>query len=257
MQVPVKAAVRTNGTFAIDHGQFELVDRAGHSCKQPSINPLAGGFVALTVDEAKSGSGYVAFLVPKSVASNLLMVRYLPATGADSASLAWRADAKTPAPSRSTDSCDGEKSALKTSGADKGSFGKTIRHGDDVVSMSVRAGTPHRRAFDPGPTQPNNVDAIDVKLRVSADGADAYVDRRSFALVDGSGRLCRSSDTSAGQTLTSALVKKGHSKDYTIVFWVPKDSAIHGLKLLQLTKPGGSKAESVWSDPKLTLKPLT
>ena len=132
-----------------------------------------------------------------------------------------------------------------------------MSHGDEVVSQSVRAGTPHRRAFEPGPTQPNDVDAMDIKLHVSAKGADAYVDRRSFVLVDGTGRLCRSSDLgSQGETLTSALVKKGHATNYTIVFWAPKGSAIHGLRLVQLSKPGGTKAQSVWSDSKLTLKPL-
>lgn len=256
VQVPIKAAVRTNGTFAVDHGQFELVDRSGHACKQPSINPLAGGFVALTVDESDAGSGYVAFLVPTSVAADRLMVRYLPATDASSASLGWRAGAKSPSPTTAANSCDGKKAKVSTSGSKTASFGDAITHGDDVVSASVEAGAPHRRAFTPGPDQPNDVDAIDIELKVSADGADAYVDRRSFALVDGTGRLCRGSAVSQGQTLTSALVKKGHSKNFTIVFWAPKGSAIHGLKLVQLTKPDGSKAQSVWSNSKLTLKPL-
>lgn len=257
VQVPIKAAVRTNGTFAVDHGQFELVDRSGHVCRQPSINPLSDGFVALTVDEAHTGSGVVAFLVPGSMPTGLLGVRYLPATGATSASLAWQATAPTPAATKASNSCDGGKTKLSTSGSDQTAFGDTISHGDDVVSESVRAGKPHRRAFKPGPTQPNDVDAIDITVRVSAKGADAYVDRRAFALVDGTGRSCRSSQLgSQGETLTSALVKRGHSKDYTIVFWAPKGSAIHGLRLVQLSKPGGTKAQSVWSDSKLTLKPL-
>lgn len=256
IQVPIKARVRTNGTFAVDHTQFQLVDSKGHRCQQPSINPLAEGFVALTVDETHTGSGYVAFLVPSSIPPGQLRVRYLPATDAGAASLGWRANAKPATPEKTANSCDGKKADLSTSGSEKASFGHSISHGNDVVSSSVQAGTPHRRAFRPGPTQPNNVDAIDVKLRVSAKGADAYVDRRSFVLVDGSGRTCRSSDVSQGETLTSALVTKGDTKSYTIVFWAPKGSVIHGLQLVQLTKPGGSTAESVWSDPKLTLSAM-
>lgn len=257
VQVPVRSTVRTNGTFAIEHGQFELVDSSGHLCKQPSIDPVSDGFVALTVDEAHAGSGRVAFLVPTSVATDRLTVRYLPAEDASSASLGWRAGAAKPTPSAAANSCDGKKSDLSTAGSDKAPFGHSIRHGDDVVSSSVDAARPHRRAFKPGPTQPNDVDAVDITVRVSAQGADSYVDRRSFALVDGSGRLCRGTGQSQGETLSSALVKKGHAEKFRIVFWAPKGSAIHGLRLVQLTKPGGSKAQSVWSDTKLTLNPLT
>lgn len=257
VQVPVHAAVRTNGTFAIDHGQFELVDRSGRICKQPAINPLPSGFVTLTVDEADAGSGLVAFLVPTSVAADRLRIRYLPATGSSMASLSWQSDAPAPPPEKAADACDGKKSTYSTQKADRVGFGTTVTTGDKVVSTEVRAGTPKRRAFKPGPSQPNTMDAIDIRLRVTAHGADAYVDRRAFVLVDGTGRLCRSSALSSqGETLTSALVKKGHSADYTIVFWAPKGSAIHGLQLLQLTKPGSTKVQSVWSAGKLTLKPL-
>lgn len=254
--MPIKAAVRTNGTFAVDHSQFVLVDTAGRSCKQPSINPLSSGFVALTVDESHAGAGSVAFLVPSSTTLSHLSVRYLPVVDASAATLAWRDGAAAPSPTQVSNGCDGDKAKFSGSGR-KASFGSSISHGDDVASSSIRASTPKRRAFTPGSTQPNDVDAIDVRLHISAEGADAFIDRRSFALVDGSGRLCRSSDLSSqGETLTSALVKKGQSKDYTVVFWAPKGGAIHGLRLVQLTKPGGSTVQSTWSDSKLTLKPL-
>lgn len=256
VQVPIKAAVRTNGTFAVDHSQFLLVDRADRTCTQPSINPLNTGFVALTVDETHSGAGSVAFLVPSSMVLSRLSVRYLPAVDATSATLAWRDGAAAPTQPKAPNGCDGEKAKLSGTGS-KAAFGSSVSHGDDVAAVSVSAGTPKRRAFTPGSSQPNDVDAIDVRLHISAKGADAFIDRRSFALVDGSDRLCRSSDLSSqGETLTSALVKEGHSKDYTIVFWAPKGSAIHGLRLVELTKPGGSTAQSTWSDSKLILKPL-
>lgn len=258
VDVAIAASVRTNGTFAVDHSQFVLVGPDNRRCAQPQINPLSDGFVALTVDESHTGSGKVAFLVPTSVDTDQLSVRYLPAVGASSASLAWRSDAPTPNPPRVSDACDGAKSPYRPKGVAAHTFGDTVHHGDGVVSSSVRAGTPTRRAFRPGPTQPNDVDAIDVKLHVSAHGADAYVDRRSFVLVDGTGRLCRRSALgSQGETLSSALVKKGRSADYTIVFWAPKGSAIHGLRLMQLGKPGGGTVQTIWSDAKLTLKPLT
>jgi hypothetical protein len=257
VQVPIRAAVRTNGTFAVDHSQFLLVDRGGRSCAQPSINPLTSGFVALTVDETHSGAGSVAFLVPSATVLSHLSVRYLPAVDAGSATLAWRDGAAAPAQPKAPNGCDGAKAKISGTGS-RASFGSSVSHGDDVAADSVSASTPKRRAFTPGSTQPNDVDAIDIRLHVSAKGADAFIDRRSFALVDGSGRLCRSSDLSSqGETLTSALVKEGHAKDYTIVFWAPKGRAIHGLRLVELTKPGGSTAQSTWSDSKLTLKPLT
>ncbi|MFC6705876.1 hypothetical protein [Flexivirga alba] len=222
VQVPIKASVRTNGTFAVDHSQFILVDRAGRNCEQPSINPLSNGFVALTVDESRTGAGSVAFLVPSATVLAQLSVRYLPAVDATSATLSWRDGAAAPSPTKPPNGCDGAKAKISGSGS-LASFGSSLKHGNGVASTSVQAGTPKRRAFKPGPTQPNDVDAIDVRLKVSAEGADAFVDRRSFALVDGSGRLCRSSELgSQGETLTSALVKKGHSKDYTVVFWAPK-----------------------------------
>lgn len=256
VQVPIKASVRTNGTFAVDHSQFLLVDRAGRTCEQPSINPLNDGFVALTVDETHEGAGSVAFLVPTSVMPTGLSVRYLPAADAGSASLAWKAGAPAYEPAKPAAGCDGEKAKISGTGS-HAAFGSSISHGDDVASVSIQAGTPERRAFKPGPTQPNNVDAIDVKLHVSAKGADAFVDRSSFALIDGSGNTCRSSHLSSqGETLTSALVKKGHAKDYTVVFWAPKGAAIHGLRLVELTKPTGAKAQATWSDAKLTLQPL-
>ena len=256
VQVPINASVRTNGTFAVDHSQFVLVDRAGRNCEQPSINPLSNGFVALTVDESHTGAGSVAFLVPASTVLAQLSVRYLPAVGATSATLAWRDGASAPSPTKAPNGCDGAKAKISGSGS-RAAFGSSISHGNDVASASIIASTPKRRAFTPGPTQPNNVDAIDVRLHVSAKGADAFVDRRSFALVDSSGHLCRSSALgSQGETLTSALVKKGQAKDYNVVFWAPKGSAIHGLRLVELTSPGGSKAQSTWSDPKLVLKPL-
>lgn len=256
VEVPITASVRTNGTFAIDHSQFLLVDRAGHACEQPSINPLGDGFVALTVDESHSGAGSVAFLVPAATVLSHLSVRYVPAVDARSATLAWRAGAAAPTPTRAANGCDGRRAKISGAGS-KASFGSPLRHGTDVVRVAITASSPQRRAFTPGPTQPNDVDAIDVRLHVAARGADAYVDRRSFVLVDGSGRLCRSSGLSSqGETLTSALVRKGHDKYYTVVFWAPKGSAIHGLRLVELNKPGGTKASSTWSDAKLTLKPL-
>jgi len=256
VEVPVTASVRTNGTFAVDHSQFVLVGPDNRLCSQPKINPLAGGFVALTVDEAHPGSGVVVFLVPTSVSTTQLSVRYLPATGASSASLAWRSDAVAPATPKAANACDGAKSAYRTKGTHSVSFGTSVEHGNSVVSSTVRAARPTRRAFRPGPSQPNNMDAIDVRLRVTASGADAYVDRLAFVLVDGTGRLCRRAAVSSqGETLGSALVKKGHSADYTIVFWAPKGSTIKGLRLLQLTTPSGKKVQSVWSAPKLTLSP--
>lgn len=258
VEVPITASVRTNGTFAVDHGQFVLVGPDNRLCTQPKINPLPDGFVALTVDEAHAGSGVVAFLVPRSVSPEQLSVRYLPAVGASSASLAWRADAVAPPTPKVADACDGAKSTYRTKGVDRVSFGSSVKHGNSVVSSRVRASTPKRRAFKPGRTQPNDMDAIDVTLHVTAHGAAAYVDRRSFVLVDGTGRLCRrAAISSQGETLTSALVKKGHSANYTIVFWAPKGSTIKGLRLLELTKPGGTKVRSVWSGPKVTLDPLT
>ena len=249
--------MRTNGTFAVNHAQFALVGPAGRLCTQPQINPLPDGFVALTVDESHTGSGEIAFVVPDSVPTSALSVRYLPTANARSASLAWRTGAPTPAPSRAADACDGPKSTYRIKDVDSVPFGHSVQHGDDVVSSAVRASTPKRRPFIPGRTQPNTMDALDVRLHVTANGADAYVDRRSFVLVDGTGRVCRHSTLSSqGETLSSALVHKGHSADYTIVFWAPKGSAIHGLRLLQLTKPDGTKVESIWSDAKLTLEPL-
>lgn len=258
VRVPIRASVRTNGTFAVDHSQFLLVDRAGRGCAQPAINPLDDGFVALTVDESHAAAGSVAFLVPSSTMLSRLSVRYLPAAGAGSASLAWKAGAATPSATAPATGCDGAASKLSTRGSTRKDFGATISHGDSVVSQSVRASTPTRRAFTPGPTQPNDMDAIDITLHVTATGADTYVDRRSFVLIDGSGRRCRSNTAlgSQGETLTSALVKKGHSHDYRIVFWAPKGSAVHGLRLVQLATPGGTKARSVWSDAELTLQPL-
>lgn len=256
VQVPITASVRTNGTFAIDRTQFVLADRQNRSCAQPDINPLSSGFVALTVDETHQGSGSVAFLVPSSVKPSQLSLRYLPAAGANSASLAWRTGAVAPR-TKVGNSCDGKKSTYAlTSGAGKASFGSTLTNGNSIVSASIRPSTPTRRVFKPGPNQPNDVDAIDVKLHVSAHGADAYVDRRSFVLADGTGTLCRSSSLSSqGETLTSTLVKSGHSADYTIVFWAPKGSAVHGMRLMQLIKPGSNKVQSSWSNSSITLKP--
>lgn len=256
VEVPITANVRINGTFAIDHSQFVLVGPDNRLCSQPKINPISGGFVAMTVDEAHPGSGVLAFLVPTSVSTGQLSVRYLPATGASSASLAWQPDAVTPPPQKPTDACDGAKSTYRTKGVHPVAFGKSVEHGNSVVSSTVRPAKPTRRTFKPGPSQPNDMDAIDVRLHVTASGAAAYVDRLAFVLVDGTGHLCRRSAVSSqGETLSSALVKKGHSANYTIVFWAPKGGTIKGLRLLQLSKPGGKKVQSVWSAPKLTLAP--
>ncbi|RNI20852.1 hypothetical protein EFY87_13165 [Flexivirga caeni] len=257
VEVPVTASVRTNGTFAIDQSQFVLVGPDNRSCSRPSINPLSHGFIAITVDESRSGAGSVAFLVPASISTTRLSVRYLPAVGARSASLAWLAGATAPKPVEPVNGCDGGKSSYTTTGVRGVAFGTQVKHGDSVVSSTVSAATPTRRAFSPGPSQPNDVDAIDVKLHVSASGADAFVDRRSFVLVDGSGRLCRRAALSSeGETLTSALVKAGRSADYTLVFWAPKGGTITGLRLLQLTKPGGTVVQSDWYDAALKLRPI-
>ena len=256
VQVPITAKVRTNGTFALDHSQFVLVGPENQLCPQPKINPISGGFVALTVDEAHPGSGILAFLVPTSVSTRQLSVRYLPATGASSASLAWRAGAVAPPTPKATDACDGARSTYRTKGVHTVPFGRSVKHGNSVVSSAVRAAEPTRRAFRPGPSQPNDMNAIDVRVHVTASGADAYVDRLSFVLVDGTGRLCRRAAVSSqGETLSSALVKKGHSATYTIAFWAPENSTIKGLRLLQLATPGGTKVRSVWSAPGLTLAP--
>ncbi|NNG39367.1 hypothetical protein HJ588_08770 [Flexivirga sp. ID2601S] len=245
VQVPVTTSVRTNGTFAIDSGQFVLTGADGKLCAAPAVNPLSDGFAALTVDEKQQGKGAVAFLVPEGLPVGTLRVRYLSAPSAGSAAAEWRTGAAAPSSSAAGTGCDGPTTTLRAK--DAASYGSSVTVGDDTVSASVRAGKPARRAFTPGPTQPNDVDAVDVKLHMTAKGAPAYVDRGSYLLVDDKGRTCRSSTLgSQGETLTSALVQPGKSGDYTIVFWVPKGRPVGGLTLLQLDKPGGSTVAAAW-----------
>ncbi|WP_265444828.1 hypothetical protein [Flexivirga meconopsidis] len=254
IQVPVTASVRTNGTFAVNSGQFVLVSADGKTCATPSVNPLSDGFAALTVDEQSQGTGAVAFLVPQQLGPDSFRVRYLAAPGASSAAAEWRADASAPSSSAASAGCDGPTSKLSDKGA--ASYGSQVTVGDSTVSATIRAQNPTRRAFKPGTTQPNDVDAIDVTLQVSAKGAPAYVDRAAFVLVDDRHHTCRSSKLgSQGENLTSALVQPGKSGNYTIVFWVPKGRTIKGLSLLQLDKPGGSKVVAAWHGTD-TLAPL-
>ncbi|TWE07909.1 DUF4352 domain-containing protein [Rudaeicoccus suwonensis] len=255
VQVPVRAAVITNGTFAVDQTQVELVDGSGHSCSQPSVNTLPQGFSALTIDESKPGSGSVAFLVPRGADLSRYKVLYLPAAGSKTAAAEWTATAASPSVATPT-GCDGGTARVSTRGATDRSFGSSATVGDSTVSLSINAGTPTRRKFTPGTTQPNNVDALAISLKVTASGADGFVERSQFALVDGNGNVCRYSQLgSQGENLTSALIKKGRTGSYTIVFWVPKTAKVSGLKLLY-TPSSATKATIVWSGGK-TLAPLS
>ena len=257
VEVPVQASVATNGTFAVTAGQFVLVDPAGRACSQPQINPLSGGFAALTVDEGHPGTGRLAFQVPSSVDASALRVRYLAAPGAGGAAAQWSASGAAASSSSGTaTACDGKDEHYTDDDADRQAFGAASTSGDKTVSTQVTAYTPTRRAFTPGSKQPNDVDAIDVKVKVSAHGADAYVDRRTFLLLDDEGRQCRfSASGSQGENLTTALVAKGKSKTFHLAFWVAKGSTVKGFKLLQVRTASSTSFTALWSG-KVTLPPL-
>lgn len=247
VSVQVAARVVTNGVFAISPASFVLVDRRGHACAQPQVDPLPRSFPVLQVDESHPGAGQVAFLVPAGSSLGEYTLYYTDSPGGTVAAAAWSTRGATPTVPVAT-TCRGAQVKLATHGAKKVLFGHAATFGDKVVSETIMVGAPRaHRTLPPGPHQPNDVDGVLVPVSVKANGALGFVSRGQFRLADDHGNLCRYNPLgSAGENLTSALIEPGRKKSYRLIFWMPRGAQIHGWRLYYVPGSKGTRAEAVW-----------
>ncbi|NYJ75345.1 hypothetical protein [Allobranchiibius huperziae] len=245
--VHMSARVVQNGSYVVSPGSLVMLDPQGRACPRPAHNPLAGAFPLTTIDEQRGADGNVAFLVPADADLANYSVVYVENPTDRRALAKWSKQGT--APQRTvTDACDGPRTAYDRKGVATVHFGRTISIINGGIGVTVTAQAPTPRTLGPSPTVPGDVDGVAVSLSVTARGAEAYVDRRQFVLLDGGGRTCRfGSIPSPGETLTSTLVKPNGSGRYTIIFWVPKGAQPRSWTLLQLTSPTSKRAAAAWS----------
>ncbi|NHN55703.1 hypothetical protein G9U51_07930 [Calidifontibacter sp. DB0510] len=245
-QVKVSAKVRTNGIFGVEPGNFVLVDGSGKRCEQPATNPLPNAFSVLQVDEATTGSGTVAFLVPAEANLSDYTVYYLPRPDASTATAAWSGSGTAPTVATQT-ACSTTKSQVTSDGVTAHDFGTPFTAGDSVVSQVVTPSKPTMRTLPPSAKQPNDVTGVAIDVTVQAKGAEGFVERSQFELIDTARNRCGYSALgSDGETLTNALVPKDKSQKFTLIFWTPKGSTVHSWMLLYVPDPKSRKATAAW-----------
>ncbi|TWP36552.1 hypothetical protein [Leekyejoonella antrihumi] len=249
VQIQVGAQVLTNGVFAISPGSFLLADAKGHLCPQPKVDPLPKSFPALQVDESHPGAGGVAFLVPEGADLSTFSVYYTNSAGSAVAAAKWTANGGTRnIPVGRT--CDGPKSTFSLKGVKNQSFGRGQTIGDSTISLKLTAYEPTPRTLTPSAKQPNDVQGVAVHVRGAAQGALRFMGRSQFRLMDSSGILCRYNPLgSDGDTLTSTLVSPGKTRDFTLIFWIPRGAKVPGWKLLYLADPSKPKVTFYWTSP--------
>lgn len=243
----VSARVIANGTFAVSPASLVLTDQNGTACPRPAANPLPDMLGLTTIAENRGADGNVAFLVPVDADLANYSVVY-QANPTDARALAkW--SRRGTAPGRTVaNSCDGARVTHDRKGVATVPFGKSAANTTDKIGTTATAEAPKPHGLTPSSTVPGDVDGIDVSVRISATGADAYVDRRQFVLLDGQGGSCRfGSLPSPGENLTNALITSGQSATYTLIFWVPKGAMPSSWTLLQLSSPTSKKAVAAWA----------
>ncbi|KYH45785.1 hypothetical protein [Branchiibius sp. NY16-3462-2] len=245
--ITVDLQVRTNGTFAVSPASFVLVSPAGQRCAQPATNPLGGSFTIMQVDQSHPGSGEVAFLVPHGTDLSGYSVMYTDQAGGKVASAQWDADAPTPS-ATATAGCDGKKSTYDVAKVERKPFGTAQRAGSGAITVIVDPQAPVLQDLPPAAGQPTDVDGVQLKVTVTAEGSVGFVERGQFQLVDARGMLCRYSQSgSTGETLTSDLVPAGQQKTYTLVFWLPRGSAMNSWTLLYVKDPTSTTVSAAWT----------
>ncbi len=247
--VHVSARIVRNGSYPLSPASLVLQDSRGRVCPRPARNQLPRALTLGTVDETHAADGNVAFLVPADADLADYTVLYVANPGDRAALARWSRKGQAP---RSTvgNTCDGPAGKPSRAGMRADRFGRPVSRVIDGVGTTVTAQPPSTRPLAASDRVPADVDGVAVSIKVVATGADAYVDRRSFVLLDGAGHTCRyGSVPSPGETLTSALIKSGSSGAYTLIFWVPKGSSVRSWTLLQLGAPGSSAAVASWSSP--------
>lgn len=245
--VAVNVQVRTNGSFAVAPASFALISPAGQRCAQPATNPLGGAFAIMQADQSHPGSGEVAFLVPHGADLSGYSVMYTEQAGGKVASAQWTADAPTPS-STAAAGCDGKKSTYDAGKVTSKPFGSAQQTRSGAGSLELDPQAPVMRDLPPGDQQPRDVDGVEIKVTVKAEGSVGFVERGQFQLVDSHGMVCRYSPLgSTGETLSSDLVPAGTEKTYTVIFWLPRGSAMNSWQLLYVKDPTGRTVSAAWS----------
>lgn len=245
--VHVSARVIANGTFAVSPASLVLTDPNGKACPRPAANPLPDMLGLTTIDENRGADGNVAFLVPVDADLADYSVVYL-ANPTDTRALAKWSGRGTAPRQTVANSCDGPRITYDRKGVATVAFGKSASAVTDKIGTAATAEAPKPRVLTASSTVPRDVDGIAVSVRISAIGADAYVDRRQFVLLDGQGKSCRfGSLPSPGENLSNALITSGTSATYTLIFWVPKGATPTSWTLLQLSSPTSKKAVAGWA----------
>lgn len=245
--VLVNVQVQTNGIFAVSPASFVLVSPAGQRCAQPATNPLSNSFAIMQVDESHPGSGEVAFLVPHGADLSGYSVMYTDQAGGSVASAQWASDAPTPSVTAAS-GCDGKKSTYDVAKVSSKPFGTSQRAGADAITVDLDPQAPVMWDLPPGDRQPSDVDGVAIKVAVRAQGSVGFVERGQFQLVDSRGMLCRYSELgSTGETLSSDLVPAGQEKSYTLIFWLPRGSAMKSWTLLYAKDPASKTVSAAWT----------
>ena len=245
--VHVSARVVQNGSYVVAPGSLVLLDPAGKICPRPATNPLPQTLDLTTIDETKGADGNVAFLVPANATLADYSVVYVAQPTDRTALAQW--SGKGTAPSRTvTDACAGQRTTYDRSTAPTARFGAAGSSISDDIGTVAIAQQPVGRKLAPSSSVPGNVQGLAVDLAVTARGADAYIDRRQFVLLDGGGRACGFGNVpSPGENLTSALIKAGSTARYTLIFWAPTGATLSSFTLLQLTEPTSKKVAAAWA----------
>lgn len=247
VSVPVNVQVQTNGIFAVSPASFVLVSPAGQRCAQPATNPLASSFTIMQVDESHPGSGDVAFLVPHGVDLSGYSVMYTDQSGGKVASAQWASDAPTPSATAAS-GCDSKKSAYDAAKVSSKPFGTEQTTGSDGITIALTPSAPVMRDLPPGDRQPSDVDGVAITVKAKAEGSVGFVERGQFQLVDSRGMLCRYSELgSTGETLSSDLVPAGQERSYTLIFWLPRGSAMKSWTMLYVRDPQSNTVSAAWS----------
>lgn len=235
-QLKVHASVLTNGVFAVSPDSFVLVDPQGKQCTRPRTSALPSPLAVSEIDERKSVTGTVGFLVPDDADLSEYSVVYVGDPSSRTAAAKWSSEGTAPK-SVSATTCSNKPSPMGLEdGVERTSFGGERDTIGDPRTGAVRVAVSHPRpkTLEPSDRHPNNVDGLEVTVKVEAVGSVAFVERNMFQMVDGKNNLCGYSQLGTeGENLSSDLVPAGQTRTYTLIFWAPKGSA-SDLKDLQV-----------------------
>lgn len=249
-RITVRAAVVTNGVFALGPDSFSLVDDRGRQCTRPRTagpSPLA----ISEIDEKKSATGSVSFLVPAEADLNTFRVLYGSDPSGAKPEAQW--SSKGSAPTGAGESgCSNQDTRFRlASGVDRTPFGDDVTVGGDSGSR-VEVGTPKARTLKPSERHPNDVDGLAVPVKVTALGTSSFIDRSMFQMVDDKNKTCAFSALGTeGENLSSDFVPAGQSRSYTLIFWVPKgegEAAAKRVQVLFREQTDGDTFAAGWYD---------